>query len=266
MKILASDFDGTLCFRSPEGEYAYRQEDVQAIKRFQEKGNLFGLNTGRAVACTDNYHEKTKGVIPFDFIIGDSGAEITDAGRTPFYSRLIDPKTALKAKEAGSFSDAAVFFSTPDGYTAVGRQPGDLQAGVLENDEDILNLEIHSMAFETDTIEKASRILRRLEKENLPLNLQQNWTSVDVSPEGCTKGTALKHLAEHFGVSIKDIAAIGDGLNDLSAIEAAGISFAMENSQDELKEAADYIVGSVAEAIAILEELDQKECMQASTE
>ncbi len=266
MKILASDFDGTLCFRSPEGEYAYRQEDVQAIKRFQEKGNLFGLNTGRAVACTDNYHEKTKGVIPFDFIIGDSGAEITDAGRTPFYSRLIDPKTALKAKEAGSFSDAAVFFSTPDGYTAVGRQPGDLQAGVLENDEDILNLEIHSMAFETDTIEKASRILRRLEKENLPLNLQQNWTSVDVSPEGCTKGKALKHLAEHFGVSIKDIAAIGDGLNDLSAIEAAGISFAMENSQDELKEAADYIVGSVAEAIAILEELDQKECMQASTE
>ena len=44
-KILFSDFDGTLFFK--EG---FHQEDIEAIKTFQSKGNKFALCTeiGRA--------------------------------------------------------------------------------------------------------------------------------------------------------------------------------------------------------------------------
>ena len=41
-KILFSDFDGTLFFK--EG---FHQEDIEAIKTFQSKGNKFALCTGR---------------------------------------------------------------------------------------------------------------------------------------------------------------------------------------------------------------------------
>ena len=41
-KILFSDFDGTLFF-----EDGFHQEDIEAIRAFQEEGNKFALCTGR---------------------------------------------------------------------------------------------------------------------------------------------------------------------------------------------------------------------------
>jgi hypothetical protein len=41
--------------------------------------------------------------------------------------------------------------------------------------------------------------------------------------------------------------AIGDGSNDLSLFQNAGFRVAMGNASDELKDAADYVVGSVDE-------------------
>ena len=38
--------------------------------------------------------------------------------------------------------------------------------------------------------------------------------------------------------------AIGDGSNDLSMIQAAGVGVAMENAMEMLKEQADYITAS----------------------
>ncbi len=44
MKILASDFDNTLYFHN-----SMKENDLKAIKKFQEKGNLFGICTGREI-------------------------------------------------------------------------------------------------------------------------------------------------------------------------------------------------------------------------
>ena len=45
----------------------------------------------------------------------------------------------------------------------------------------------------------------------------------------------------------KDIVVFGDGLNDISMIEYAGIGVAMGNAQDIVKEKADFITKSNAE-------------------
>ena len=45
LKILASDYDGTLFFG--EEEPNFRERDIKAIKEFQKAGNLFGICTGR---------------------------------------------------------------------------------------------------------------------------------------------------------------------------------------------------------------------------
>lgn len=67
---------------------------------------------------------------------------------------------------------------------------------------------------------------------------------VEVSPLGDNKGEALKFLAEHYGMPIEKSVAVGDNLNDLPMILAAGIGCAVGNAAEELKAAADFVSAS----------------------
>lgn len=56
-----------------------------------------------------------------------------------------------------------------------------------------------------------------------------------------TKGSALRHLAQHVGCSLEETIAIGDSWNDHDMIETAGLGIAMGNAVDSLKAVADYV-------------------------
>lgn len=60
----------------------------------------------------------------------------------------------------------------------------------------------------------------------------------------CSKGTALKMIADYFGVDISKTVAIGDNHNDIPMFEAAGLSVAMENAEDFVKKSCDYVTDS----------------------
>lgn len=77
---------------------------------------------------------------------------------------------------------------------------------------------------------------------------------LEVTNRDAGKGRALLHLAERLGISRGETAAIGNGRNDLNMFEAAGVSFAVANSSDTVRSAADFVVASsnedgVAEAL-----------------
>ena len=71
MKVLASDYDGTL-----RTEEIVDVNDVHAIQKFREKGNLFGLVTGRSMESIQKEIANNK--IEFDFIVGNNGGVIYD--------------------------------------------------------------------------------------------------------------------------------------------------------------------------------------------
>lgn len=78
---------------------------------------------------------------------------------------------------------------------------------------------------------------------------------LEVLDARCSKGEALRALAQRFDVPMAQTMAIGDNLNDLELIEAAGVSVAMGNARLEVQALARYVTGSnaedgVAEAIA----------------
>ncbi|TVY06868.1 Cof-type HAD-IIB family hydrolase [Paenibacillus cremeus] len=56
-----------------------------------------------------------------------------------------------------------------------------------------------------------------------------------------TKGHALSHLADHFGLELEQVIGIGDSWNDREMLEVAGLGVAMGNAVDSLKEIADYV-------------------------
>jgi Cof subfamily protein (haloacid dehalogenase superfamily) len=61
------------------------------------------------------------------------------------------------------------------------------------------------------------------------------------------KGRALANLIGRLGIPREAVAAIGDGDNDVTLLEAAGLPIAMGNATTELKSVAREIVGSVEE-------------------
>ena len=62
-----------------------------------------------------------------------------------------------------------------------------------------------------------------------------------------SKGEALKKLMEFYGHLPAEVIAIGDGLNDIPLLQAAGVSVAMGNAFPEVKKVAGYTTTTIEE-------------------
>ena len=56
-----------------------------------------------------------------------------------------------------------------------------------------------------------------------------------------TKWSAIQRLAAEWGIAESEICAVGDDVNDIPMIRAAGLGVAMGNAQPSVKAAADRI-------------------------
>lgn len=68
---------------------------------------------------------------------------------------------------------------------------------------------------------------------------------VSVVAEGVSKSAAIAWVADDLKVPMSDVMMVGDGHNDLPAIEAVGWGVAMGNAEPEVKAAARLVVGHV---------------------
>jgi len=58
------------------------------------------------------------------------------------------------------------------------------------------------------------------------------------------KGTALAEIGKLYGIDKSEMIAVGDSYNDLSMLEYAGFSVAVENANDEIKNICDHVTSS----------------------
>lgn len=72
-------------------------------------------------------------------------------------------------------------------------------------------------------------VLHRTEYEHRDLCI------LDILPSGCSKASALLHLAELRGIHASEILAIGDNWNDLPMFQMGGRSAVMENAPADLR-------------------------------
>jgi Cof subfamily protein (haloacid dehalogenase superfamily) len=67
---------------------------------------------------------------------------------------------------------------------------------------------------------------------------------LDITHPLANKGVAFSEIAKLLGVSLAEIAAIGDGSNDVAMFERSGLSIAMGNAKPEVQRAADLVTDS----------------------
>ncbi len=78
--------------------------------------------------------------------------------------------------------------------------------------------------------------------------------NLEINAVGATKGEGILRLAARLGLKPEETMGFGDGENDLSMMEQAGFGVAMENGEEIVKQAADYVTDTndadgVAQAI-----------------
>jgi Cof subfamily protein (haloacid dehalogenase superfamily) len=71
---------------------------------------------------------------------------------------------------------------------------------------------------------------------------------LDVMPHGINKGNGVRHLADHLGYDLSEVACIGDSENDIPMFQVVPHSFVMSVAKPSVQTEAKQVVSSVCEA------------------
>ena len=256
-KLLVIDLDGTLVNR--QGEIS--DADKQALAAAANSGVKVALASGRIVrAChriidllsLDGHH------IFFD------GAVVSDPHRQQeIYSRPLEPEVIKRAVEVSRRDDTYLELYSTDEFFAE-----------RENWSDVIHRRFFKVGptfvdfdgiWQRECIVKAELVVRDEEEAAKAASFRKEFDGslhfsvarapaypgidfVNIVHPQVSKGEALKALAEHSGIPMNEIIAIGDGLNDISMLQVAGTAVAMGNAFPEVKAVVDHITLDVDES------------------
>ena len=243
MKIIGSDYDGTLNFGGID------DNKRQAIARWRSAGNLFVLVSGRHSSNVRDLHIQQN--FPCDYFIGSNGAVIrndrnevvhADCCDLQYLEPLIRYMFQLNCPAALVHGAEDWFFTYPSMEVA-DREP----ACTLETMPEVrYYTQVTTwMPTEEEAVTVAQKVRERFGQWFNPL---QNGTSVDIVRSDVNKARGLYRLMELVGAKHEDMITVGDNINDGDMIREFR-SYAMENGVQAIKDQADFVTPGVAELI-----------------
>lgn len=263
IKYLFSDIDGTLYVRED-----IAKEDVHATHRFVEAGGVFSLATGRSDLEVVNFAQQEKFPEP-RFRISGNGSMVVDGAEIVLQRSFSQKaKKFLRAYlEKHLDSLANVEISTPDHIYFL-MDPEDWVLNYKDNSYTIDAITLNR--FEDDSFEIMkmylegnedfiAEMIAAIELEySDEIEIFSDITAMNLGPRHVTKGTGIQHLLFKYDIKPEEIAVIGDAANDIGMFEVTPNSFTFHYAQDFIKDAANYVVANVAEAIELIIEENEK--------
>lgn len=79
-------------------------------------------------------------------------------------------------------------------------------------------------------------------------SIQQSVAAVDITPFGIDKASGLRTACARIGITLENVACIGDSGNDLPMMRIAGFSACPRNATDQVKDEADFVAESESTA------------------
>ncbi|MEN8614799.1 Cof-type HAD-IIB family hydrolase [Dehalogenimonas sp. THU2] len=256
-ELLVLDLDGTLV----DARGRISEADKRAVASAQARGVKVALSTGRVIdACRGFIAELGLDGVHIFF----DGALVYDLSRREtVYVQPVDNETLKFAVAFARENDIYLELYAIDRYfveeitwaDAVHREFFGLESTLADFD-DIIGRETVikcELMVHNDVEDAKARLFMdhfdgRLRGSDARTPAYPDMRFVNVVDPGVSKGVALKKLAEHFGIGLDRVMAVGDGTNDLPLLEKAGLKVAMGNAREELKAVADHITKSVDES------------------
>ena len=248
IRLIASDLDETMI---PEGTFDLNPEYFDVIRALKQKGILFAAASGRHYSSI----KKLMKSIGNDIVcLGGNGSCVIWEGKPVMlralpdgiYPRVLeemrksDPDIIMAEHADYVFTDSKneqVFRWVHDGYRVDLVRCGDLA--------EIAPPILKTAMFVSNAAQQVER-LRSIFKDGLNImTAGDHW--VDVVAAEVDKGSSLGLIQERFGITPAETIAFGDNGNDIGMLTLAGHSYAVANARDEVKAAADEVIGPMRE-------------------
>lgn len=258
-KIIFIDSDETL--RKTNGMISERVK--KSIQENRKRGNKIIISTSRPRYQTLEIMNKVRAD---DIIISSNGAEIYDSkNKRIIFHTFIDINTVVEMVQYAFLSDIRLIL-TLDDFEYVTKDVRNSNQRLLDKNNyknELIRCNVKQCMFidkKSNEILKIKDILSKNDKLTIVDEINENslyeekWFSV--ASLNCSKGNALKILAEYLNVSIENTIAIGNDKNDISMFKVAGLSVAVANASDDIKSKVDHItLSNDEEGVAVFLEL-----------
>lgn len=253
-RILALDIDGTLLNSNKEITPAVRK----AIENLQEKNIPILIVSGRPAQgimhVADELGLKEKG----GYILSYNGGKIINCkDNEVMYSSSISEELYKEICEYTFNMNASLL--TYEGDFIITEKPDnpyvDVESRVVrmpvkkvDNMLERLDFPVDKFLLVGEPDYMQSQVERVAKHFQGRLNVFQSEPFfIEIVPIGIDKASSLDKLLSILGSKREELVACGDGLNDVTMIDYAGMGVAMENACKEVKEVSDYITSSCDE-------------------
>ncbi len=266
IRLIASDMDGTLL----DEKMSISQANITAIKAAQSKGIKFMVATGRG------YYEAKPALEEAGIecgMIAVNGAQIINAAGEVQTSVRIDSRQAEKimailkqlniyfeiATNKGVYSDNQAMRLEKSAEMLATKIPhltfkmaiamasvhldmlhiiyiDDFKELLLNDEIDILKI----IAFDEDGHDILTPARKQIEKIKDLAVTSSFVNNIEINHIDAQKGIAVAHVADKLGIPLSQVMTIGDNFNDISMLEMADVSFAMENAEAQVKKVAKF--------------------------
>ncbi|MDC3418518.1 Cof-type HAD-IIB family hydrolase [Aquibacillus salsiterrae] len=222
IRLIALDMDGTLL----NSNHEVSKQNRLAIEKAREKGLEVILSTGRHFSTCSAY---AKSLNLSSYLITVNGSEIWTATGELVERQLLDVAIMELLVSLHKKHETYAWVASTNKIWR-GEIPANLE-----------DYEWLKFGFDTDSNETKEAIVDQLSKNELVELSNSSPTNIEVNAVGINKARAIEKVCARLGITMDQVMAMGDSLNDIKMIEEVGLGVAMGNAQDEVKAVCDWV-------------------------
>lgn len=247
-KLIALDLDGTL--KSTNKQILPKTKII--LQELAKQGVVIVLASGRPTAGLYKEADELKLNETGGYLLSFNGAKVVDyQTKETIYQKVYNAKIAHdvydRAKKYGlavmTYADGVIITEDiDDEYVIIESEINHLPIELVKNFKETVDFSVNKVLLtgKPEYVEKIIDEFKEPYGDSLSIYRSAPFF-IEVMAQGIDKAASLQALIERLGIKQEEVISFGDGYNDLSMIEFAGMGVAMENAVDQVKQCADYI-------------------------
>jgi Cof subfamily protein (haloacid dehalogenase superfamily) len=247
-KIIVLDLDGTLTNSQKKISTATKA----ALTKAQQMGIKVVLASGRPTAGIEPIAKELEIDKYNGYIISFNGGKLINYTTNEVIYETVLPMDIIPSLYAtsqqfnvaiASYGKDTIITETPnDPYVELEAKINKIPLIQVDSFTEAINFTVPKclMFGEGNYLGTVEPIIKEKYKETLNIYRSEPYF-LEILPKNIDKAFTLSKLLEHLKLTKQEMIACGDGFNDLTMIQYAGLGVAMENAQEIVKDAADYI-------------------------
>ncbi len=245
--LVVSDIDGTLLTKNK----LLTERAAAAARRLEDSGVGFTVTSSRPTIGMRFLIEPLRLTLPFGSF---NGSSISDPQMNPIEQHLIPDSAVRRCLDLLNQFGVDIWLFTNDrwltrngngAYVPFERRTIQSDPTIVEDFTPYLSAACKIVGSSADAalLQRCEIAMQEALGAEATAARSQSYY-LDITPPGHDKGTFVQAMAKRLGISTGAVATIGDMHNDVAMFRVSGLSIAMGNATDEIKQQATHVTTS----------------------